>query len=139
MRPFTHKDCLGARGIKIFKCVECGCDSQNYMNGIDVCRECCIKANTCEICGKEINILAKSTYKKAKTFKSELRMYVVEIEISEEYLQLDTKLVIKLYNGGKFQKFHEETVYIKNGFSNDDLDKVAIKCIEKYEDWKAIE
>ena len=54
MKPFIHKDCSVARGIKIFKCIRCGCNSQNYVNGINMCEKCCEETNTCQICGKEI-------------------------------------------------------------------------------------
>ena len=54
MKPFTHKECLGARGIKFFKCEKCGTDSNNYSNGINVCYKCCIENRICQVCGKKL-------------------------------------------------------------------------------------
>lgn len=51
MNTITHKNCVCARGIKIFNCIRCGKESDNYMNGIDMCKECCKETNTCQICG----------------------------------------------------------------------------------------
>lgn len=55
MKKFCHEECIGVRGIKNFKCTVCGKDSSNYSNGIDVCRDCCIEKNICEICGDDMN------------------------------------------------------------------------------------
>ena len=37
MKPITHNDCLGVRGIMTFKCLRCGEETK-----------------TCQICGKKI-------------------------------------------------------------------------------------
>lgn len=55
MEAFAHKECLGVRGIKTFKCEKCGEKSTNYINGVNICHKCCIENNICEICGKEVN------------------------------------------------------------------------------------
>lgn len=54
--PFKHKNCPRARGIKEFECLLCGKKSTNYSNGIIVCKECCVKRNVCEICGRDMVI-----------------------------------------------------------------------------------
>ena len=54
MKPITHNDCLGVRGIITFKCLRCGEESTNYMNGIKICRRCCEEIKICQICGKKI-------------------------------------------------------------------------------------
>jgi len=50
-KTMAHNDCDLARGTKLFKCLICNEDSHNYFNGIDVCRDCCIKYQLCCICG----------------------------------------------------------------------------------------
>lgn len=45
--------CVIAKGIKFFKCIKCGKDSGNYVNGVSICYDCCKGANICRICGKE--------------------------------------------------------------------------------------
>lgn len=55
MKVITHKNCVCARGIIVFKCLKCGKKADNYMNGIEMCRECCEETSTCQICGKELN------------------------------------------------------------------------------------
>lgn len=74
MKPLTHKNCLGARGIKSFKCKHCGNDSQNYMNGLDVCRKCCEKASICEICGKSLIDVDKEKLSNTKS-SVEIRLF----------------------------------------------------------------
>ena len=54
MEAFTHKECLGVRGIKSFKCEKCGKKGTNYINGVNICHKCCIENNICEVCGKEV-------------------------------------------------------------------------------------
>ena len=54
MKPIRHENCLGVRGIKTFKCIKCGKLSNNYMNGVDICFECCVKSNICQVCGKDL-------------------------------------------------------------------------------------
>ena len=72
MKPITHKNCLGVRGIKVFKCIKCGCESQNYMNGIDVCKKCCEENNICQICGKDIDNAKLEMCNKCYNYKSDL-------------------------------------------------------------------
>lgn len=54
MKINTHKDCAIVKGIKFFKCFDCGEQSANYANGVDLCTVCCEKLNICCICGKEM-------------------------------------------------------------------------------------
>lgn len=55
MKVKMHKDCIGVRGIKFFKCSRCGAEnSNNYMNGVDICHKCIEELNICPICGKEL-------------------------------------------------------------------------------------
>lgn len=54
MRPIIDKHCMGVRGIRFFECRVCGKGGNNYANGVDVCRDCCIRNNICSICGQEI-------------------------------------------------------------------------------------
>lgn len=80
MKVNTHKNCLGARGIKMFKCIRCGRkDSHNYMNGIDVCDACCHKDNICCICGE----LLESNKSK--------RRFVIDIECEEFEHNIENK------------------------------------------------
>lgn len=52
----THDNCMGARGIRLFKCIKCGEKGVNYANGTDVCDECCKKDNICKVCGKKLEL-----------------------------------------------------------------------------------
>ncbi|MGL5328878.1 MAG: hypothetical protein ACRDD7_06390 [Peptostreptococcaceae bacterium] len=57
MNKFAHKNCDKARGIRQFKCLVCGKEATNYANGIMVCKECCVKRNECQICGRDMGVL----------------------------------------------------------------------------------
>lgn len=54
MKAKTHKNCIGVRGIKFFKCLRCDAESSNYMNGIMICHKCIEELNICPICGIEL-------------------------------------------------------------------------------------
>lgn len=47
------KSCVIAKGIKFFKCIKCGKESGNYVNGVSICYDCCKEGDICVICGKE--------------------------------------------------------------------------------------
>lgn len=49
-----HEKCMVAKGMKLFSCNICGNNSNNYINGIDICTDCCEKISICQICGKPI-------------------------------------------------------------------------------------
>lgn len=49
-----HSNCNIARGIKYYKCKICKKETNNYLNGIDICKECCEKENICIICGSKM-------------------------------------------------------------------------------------
>lgn len=54
MKPFKHKDCLGVRGIKSFKCTSCNKETTNYLNGVDMCNSCCEEKKICRVCGNKV-------------------------------------------------------------------------------------
>jgi len=94
MKAFIHKECLGVRGIKFFKCEKCGADSTNYSNGVNICHECCIKSNTCEVCGKKminLDIEKDELY----TFKRLLNSQIQRLDLSKEEV---IGIVESLYN-----------------------------------------
>lgn len=51
---YKHSDCLGVRGVKLFNCVKCNKETNNYLNGINICKECCKKENICQVCENTI-------------------------------------------------------------------------------------
>lgn len=53
MKPITHKDYLGARGM-MFDCLICNQEADNYLNRVKICRKCCEETSACQVCGKEI-------------------------------------------------------------------------------------
>ena len=53
MKNGVCEKCVIAKGIKFFKCIKCGKDSGNYVNGVSICNDCCKEDNICVICGKE--------------------------------------------------------------------------------------
>lgn len=55
LKKFKHDQCIGVRGIKTFKCAKCDKPSNNYMNGVDLCSECCDQLGLCCICGSKLN------------------------------------------------------------------------------------
>lgn len=50
-----HKNCKCVRGVKSFKCLNCGANGTNYSNGVDICLDCISKLNLCRICGKPLD------------------------------------------------------------------------------------
>lgn len=48
-----HKGCAIAKGMKVIKCDKCGKESVNYVNGVDLCKNCCEELELCCICGEE--------------------------------------------------------------------------------------
>ena len=55
--PQIHEKCQIklTKGIKHFKCRNCGEASATYVDGIDLCHPCCEKLGVCIICGKIYN------------------------------------------------------------------------------------
>lgn len=75
-------------------------------------------------------------YKKWKLFKSEIRMYYVEIEIIKNYSYEHAKIILSVYTEDKTNFLAKDEFLISNYYSNSTLDTYAKRVIEDYEDWK---
>lgn len=75
-------------------------------------------------------------YKKSKMFKSELKLYYVEVEIFKYYSCDQAKLIIYLFDDNKKVLLEKEEFRISNHYKHTDLDNCAKKVINKFEDWR---
>lgn len=75
-------------------------------------------------------------YKKWKLFKSELRVYYVEVDITKYYSYDTAKIVISIYTEDKTILLTKDEFNVSNNYGSSTLDIYAKRVIEDYEDWK---
>lgn len=51
----VHEGHVIAKGMKEFKCSQCGKIGYNYANGVEICKACRYELCICDICGKELS------------------------------------------------------------------------------------
>lgn len=74
-----------------------------------------------------------------KLFKSDIRLYYVEVDIIKGYSHYDAKLSVVLYNEDKTVEYAKYSKLISNYFKNKDLDDEVKFFINDYEDWKILD
>lgn len=75
-------------------------------------------------------------YRKSKTFKGEMGLYYVEIDILKYYSDDIAKLTVYLYKDDKKELLAKDDFKISNFYENSTLDLYAKRVIEDFEDWK---